>query len=648
MINTSIASLAVLKVNWDKGHDYVDNFVPFALEAISKSDLSVISVSAVQTYIKDNFGLRIPQGALNTILRRIAGQGYLQKQTGVYVRTKKEIETDISTAKAEAMRQQRALFAKLATFANKEGRQSWSVDDAGNALLAYLETEFIPILAAHLNGQLITTPTTNPTNSQLTVNEFVVEINEKDPEMFSFLETVTKGHMIATALFLPDISKTSQKFHDLTVFLDTKILLTALGFEGKGAKEYSTELLNLLYESNITLSCFDITLDEVKGILTAAQHFLRNPREVSRPFLVYENFLESGFTPSDVDLIIVNLELTLKRLRIFTKERPAYSAHLGLDERRLQQLLQVEMPDQHNEAQRHDMSCLTAIHRLRNGRVSTNIETCKYLFITPNNKLAKASSIFFNEHYGQSNIPLCINDHTLATLAWVKHPELDNGLQRTRLISTAYAAIQPSPQLWKQYLKEIERLKAAGNLSDNDYHLLRFSTVAKTALVETTRGEVGVFTEGTIPEIIELARADARRETEIRLHEEIGKRENAEHEVLSTHQRLLRTNQNIEQRLENVSFVFGKGVKVTTYIFGFSLIPIGMYQAHSLPVNDSLKISFPLFLQTTLVIALGFALWSQFTGGSVREIGRKIEMRSANWLKDHLIRFFSNNNADQG
>jgi len=79
MINTSIASLAVLKVNCDKGHEYVDNFVPFALEAISKSDSSVISVSAVQTYIKDNFGLQIPQGALNTILRRIAGQGYLQK-----------------------------------------------------------------------------------------------------------------------------------------------------------------------------------------------------------------------------------------------------------------------------------------------------------------------------------------------------------------------------------------------------------------------------------------------------------------------------------------------------------------------------------------------------------------------------------------
>jgi hypothetical protein len=26
------ASLAILKANWDKGHDYIDNFVPFVAE----------------------------------------------------------------------------------------------------------------------------------------------------------------------------------------------------------------------------------------------------------------------------------------------------------------------------------------------------------------------------------------------------------------------------------------------------------------------------------------------------------------------------------------------------------------------------------------------------------------------------------------
>ena len=640
MDNSSIASLAVLKVNWDKGHDYIDNFVPFALEAVTKSKADALTVSDVQAYIQNQFGLKIPQGAINTLLRRLASHGYVKKQAGVYVRTGMLVDTDISVALADALRQQRALFSSLMNFANKRGKANWSEDDAANALLSYLETEFLPILAAQINGHPILTAATHPTSSEIVVSEFIVEVSDKDPETFSFLETVTKGHMLATALFIPNISEVSKKFENLAVFLDTKILLRALGLEGKGQQDYCKEFLSLLYESNVSLYCFDVTVEEVRRVLTKAEYLLRNPREVNRTFLVYEHFLARGLSPSDVEIILNNLPLALQRLRIYEKERPKQTNELGLDENRLRECLKAEMPNQTDEALFHDLDCLTAIHRLRKGHISSQIEACRYLFISPTTAVAKASSVFFNEHYGQASVPLCINDHTIATLAWVKQPELDNGLQRSRLIATAFAALQPSPKLWKQYLDEVERLKGTGRISSDDYHLLRFSTVARSALVEATRGEWSAFAEGTIAEVIERAHAEIRRETEDMLQDETERRKVAEFNERVARQSVQNTREGIEQRFENASTIFGRFVSWVIYATVCVFVPLGMYKAHSLPVGDGLNGNAALLLQTSLFLAFTLAVYSQFAGGSVRQIVRKIEVRAAAWLKNQLVRKF--------
>ena len=43
-----VASLAILKVNWDRGQDYVANYVPFVAECLRKAPHDEISL-AVRT-----------------------------------------------------------------------------------------------------------------------------------------------------------------------------------------------------------------------------------------------------------------------------------------------------------------------------------------------------------------------------------------------------------------------------------------------------------------------------------------------------------------------------------------------------------------------------------------------------------------------
>ena len=88
MRTATLTSLAILKVNWDeKGHDYADNFVPFVIEAIRLSPQPEISVSGIQKSIRDEFGLVIPQGAVNTLLRRAQRRGAVSREHGIFVRS---------------------------------------------------------------------------------------------------------------------------------------------------------------------------------------------------------------------------------------------------------------------------------------------------------------------------------------------------------------------------------------------------------------------------------------------------------------------------------------------------------------------------------------------------------------------------------
>lgn len=86
MISPALTSLAVLKVNADRGGDYISTFVPFVAAALFQSESDVISISEVQSQLKQEFGLDIPQGPPRTILDRSVRDGFARRDAKLYVR----------------------------------------------------------------------------------------------------------------------------------------------------------------------------------------------------------------------------------------------------------------------------------------------------------------------------------------------------------------------------------------------------------------------------------------------------------------------------------------------------------------------------------------------------------------------------------
>jgi len=633
-----ITSLAILKVNWDRGYDYIENFVPFVAECLRIAPQPEVSLPELQAAMFQTFGLRIPQGSLKTILKRAVKRGYLEPTKGIYRRNEDALATlDFASTRADVLRDHEALIGKLINFCNTRHKISWSQKDAEAALLMYIKDRSMPILAAAVEGEPIPTPDRQTRHAEFLVNAFIAHLCERDSEGFEMLETVVKGSMLASVLFFPELHKVGQRFERVEVYFDTPFLLRALGLAGPSMQAPRRELLDLLYELDGELRCFEHTVEEIQGVLDAAARALRDRHRLrSARGEVLDRFINQNYRASDVELIIARLERSLRALRVQVKSRPLYTEALGVDEEKFESILQEEVRYFRKEALLHDLDSLTAIHRLRRGQFPYQIESCKAIFVTTNSSLARASARFFREEYGDGDIraPHCILDHLFITIVWLKKPVRAPDLPRKQIIADCYAALNPSDHLWRLYLEEIQRLQNRGDISEEDYDLLRFSTEARDLLMEVTYGAPDAFTEGTIPEVLEKARAEVRAEAEAALEAEREKRLEAERRVAAAE----RQHQAQLDRFRSIAARGGYWVGRTALAIGVAIAALAVYWALPKPFPRVPGVWGRFIAPAAAVGVAILSIRNLAFGTTLNSLARRLEIRVSRLIEQTLTR----------
>jgi len=218
----------------------------------------------------------------------------------------------------------------------------------------------------------------------------------------------------------------------------------------------------------------------------------------------------------------------LSALRVYVKARPPQTAALAVDEARLEAVLQRVVGYRNRDTLLHDLDALTAIHRLRGTEAKHELESAGAVFVITNTPLVQASNQFFETLPSGSLLPLSYPDAAFTTLVWLKNPVAAPALPQQRIIADCYAALSPSDDLWRAYLTEIAKLQRERRITVEDYHLLRYSMEARSLLMDRTLGEPAAFSQGTIDEVLEHARAAVRAQTEAELQKERALRQQAE------------------------------------------------------------------------------------------------------------------------
>jgi hypothetical protein len=518
----AISALAVVKVNWDDSKDYIANFVPIIAHCIRRGEHDAISVPETQALVQESFGLRIPLGPLQTILNRMSKHGLVRRHHGTYARIPERLEEfDLGAEREDVLRQHANLVARLVEFAASIGRD-WDEEQAERALLSYVEVLAEPILAAVVDGEPVVELPKIDSEGSVVTNRFVLALCDSEPEAFEYLVTVVKGSMLANVLFLPEAFAGGRaRLAKVEIYLDTPIVLRALGYAEQQYRVPAEELLGLLEQEDAKLRIFEHTLHEVEGVLDgAAANYRSGLQKDHFPGDVVDYFASESLSRSDVELQIAALRDRLQERSIEVVDAPEHSEELGLDERALEAALKEGVHYGRHGTMVKDLNSLTAIYRLREGEARRHIESANAVLVTTNSRLAHSGRLFFAETFGHRSVPLCMNDHALAALAWLMNPAQAPDLPRCQIIATSYAALNPPDDVWRKYLAEIRRLQERNELTEEQVGLLLFSPDARLELMNATSGDPAALATGTISQVLRYAEAAARREVEEELRRE--------------------------------------------------------------------------------------------------------------------------------
>ncbi|MCI0586821.1 MAG: hypothetical protein L0323_08290 [Planctomycetes bacterium] len=531
MSSAALASLAILKVNWDRlGRDYIENFVPFVAEALRLQTEDVVSLPVLQQAVRARFALDLPLNPIRQVLQRCAKHGFVEKQSGVFYRDPQQLQDlNFSEVRQVVLSLHERLLSQLREFVKSERGIDWSEEQAAAAIHSFLVNQSLKFLYAQAERTPLDFAQV-PQDAAYLVALFLMSSRDTQPTLIDDFAVLVKGHLLANAIYLPDPGKVGQRFRDTSVFLDTSVIVDAAGFAGPERHAPCGELLQLLREYGASLHCFEFTMNEVRRILDACAARLRTGhlRDAYGPTI--EWFIESGRTSSDIELMIARLPERLRSLGITVDEGPPRDREFEfqVDEEGFEKALEGGIGYKNPKARVHDVDAVSLIAKLRRGRHSFDVESCRAVFVTTNYELASIARRFFQADAPEGAVALCITDYSLGNLLWLKNPTRAPELPHKLLIADAFAALQPPDALWKLYLAEIARLQERGDITTDEYFALRHGLTAKRALMELTGGLPAVFTEGTVAQVLKVAKEHLRADLQEQLGKERQKRETAE------------------------------------------------------------------------------------------------------------------------
>lgn len=654
-MNRTILSLALLKVNWAKGVDYIDCFLPLLLNTISTKAIKSVdinNVSSLKSEILNEYGLDIPRSALITILNRAKKRGYFTLLNGLlFVNEDKINIEDNAKVRAEINRAYNFVLKEIQKFisTNAPPGVSFTDEQVSEGLLSFLKKHDADISfgAAELS---ILPKVESPEKLRYLICWFVVENWASNPTIVNYLKDISIGHALSSLILYDEFNPFKGKLENLDVYLDTPFILSLLGINGEQRLQLSEDILNQLKTEKVNIYILETTINEVLNNLDNCKHTLKKGNGIATSLSV-RMCIENNIQVEDIEQLIADFTNKLEELGIQENQVPNYDDYtLVIDEEKLFdtilesyekinrgdkkprsiEKIKSQLPDHIERTIRRDVTVLSGIYRFRKGKIPTSIKDAIAIFVTTSSSLAFASRVFEQKLIQRENtIPTCFTDIFLSTLIWIQNPLLADNINKRRILSDCYAGISPSEELIKQYEAELKKLKEKGRINDATYLSLRTHHVAIRMLSAKTLGDPELFTGETTAQLVSQF---LDRITE----EERLKRIEAENE----NKELKLKNKTLEDKInvddKRIAEKAGKiGMKISNFVLGLFYLFIcisfllGIYSLIDKSVSLILQIiTFSIF---TLLTIFGFT--HKFSADSIREpINKYLKKKIINYL----------------
>lgn len=519
-----LATLALLKANFDSGTDHIDMLVPFVLDCIAAHSTDDFKADDIRTTLLDRHGLQIPSASIQVILTRVSRRhNSIRREGGRYFRVPgiRSAVPDIPNATRMIQSEHLVIAGTLRKFATTNKVPVATDDDALALLFDFLAQYHVLLLLespSEDSGAPVLQNLVKGLGSRemRTVARFILERCLPDSQLRGTLERMLEGFVLQNALLLKDITTATRKFSNLTVFFDTGFLLQALGLTGEAAALAARESLDLLRVTNASLAVFRITINEIKRILSVYERHLGSADGIAalRPTPLTRYMVTHHFSPSDVRENIALLEKQVRGLGVTIKEIPTHDQRYTLGEPDLSRRLRKADESDLEPRVVHDVNCVAAILTLRAGHVSNSYDTAGAVFATTSGLVVKDVREWYREQ-GESGVPPIIHQLALSNIAWLKKPAAATNLKLHELVALCSAALGPSTRTWQLFLRHLRKLRDSQQLTSDEMVAIIATEIIDSLL---TQFDDEVEPDATtLTEVVERVKATYQSETMARI-----------------------------------------------------------------------------------------------------------------------------------
>ncbi len=506
-----LVTLAFLKAQLDGGSGPLDVFMPLLAEIINRSDTKYFGVLDVQVELHNAHGLLMPQETIYTLLKSATEGGFLLREGGRFFKTNLEMHSDaeLEIQKQEAAKAQKRLAGALRQHAMDFSLSIDSDKSALSLLLRYLQSSQVALLLGLPVDYTTTTKTVSDHEYEVT-SHFISSLVNNDISFREIFQKLLQGFALYNAAFRP-YSLDNSITVPLYAYLDTPIVLRALGYEGEAQEKLALESIQFLTSIGISCRVFDKSIYELKGLLQMYQLRIGtiSGREGLRQTNMTRYFLQNHFSPGDLRQQIALVEHNITRVGLQIQTTAIWQYGYNYDTRPLARRLSSPSDNNNNEPRvSHDIDCISAICALRKQIRPHRVEDSQYIFVTTSPMVISNVRRWWNEDEMRTDIPPIIHIAELINIAWLREPRTKSELHIQNLIALCETALRPSQKTWERFISHLRKLHKDNSLTRDEVDLIISSTLTQQCLqqIEISHGLSDDLDAATMDEVVDRVR----------------------------------------------------------------------------------------------------------------------------------------------
>lgn len=611
-MNDKTVAFAALKSFYESGHDLFGVFGNLVLLAIS--DKNNLSTAQIKELLVNKIDFHLPEDVLRTILKRLRRNGLVEyldikNQDVASIRLTEKGKNQERIARENYKSADREKQSILISLKNKG--LPYSVEVLAQEFNLFIENSTKQ--AVLILERDDTSTNTTYSKIQQDIVAYFIESEKSNPEVLEKLKKFLYGQIIASS-FLNRNFETSGNIENLSIYLDTNIVFSLMGFHEDYYNLPAKEIINLIKSCGVKLRVFSFTVDELKSILSIYLSEYGYYSSQIRVRSIFQTLKRKGISKIDIMSLMESFENKLDELSIEINYSFEIDDLISGKQDELSKLITYK-PNNSVVSIRHDLSALLAIKKLRHNRVKFQWEKSEAIFLSADNQLTTYNFIEYS-HKESGTFPEIVFRSDLASLFWLKGKGGSDNAFLHNLFASYIREKIISKQLWSKFVDELKRKRQEGLLTQGDID--RIVSLSETENILRDKQESG------IAEILNDDRIREIKETSTQKDKTLIENERT---IVIQSQQIIKISEAIENQSKRfwakiISISIGLFLVFVICLAGYSIFKFGL----SIVAN---------IIQLTFLLIIVFGGYSIITKKEFKFLGFLIDYRVA--LENKLI-----------